>query len=467
VGIDVRAALGARVQMGFAIREKAEHLLTFHGIRLFLMEMVASWTPTTPELEAKVLFGRQIWDAAQHADMLGRRALELRAPLQPTVKIARGYVRILERMAAQTGTAERIQCLYEVVLPGLAKQYQRYLANTHHLQDEPTVRLLDSIQRDDARIITEAHDILAQMGHLEPAGFELLESLHVALEETLKCSLPLDAVSLSRGGVGHHEVRAKTVRGVTLRGDPAREPCFRVASTADEMFDMAGMSPESRRERLHRHMNNEIVAIEIAAQCLVDFPEADWDLRLQLARQCWDESRHATALKRRLLELGGFKGEFPISNYEWNVTSILDSLAARLAVQNRIFEAGLMDLLGGLRKLWRAAGDETTAAVLESILADEVGHVRFANQWIRRMAKADRRVLLQVAQGIGFLKKAAVTQVSGNFEAEDIGRNHYQLGEVNVEDRKLAGFTDEEINSFLTSVGLASVLPPRLQEAIP
>ncbi len=254
----------------------------------------------------------------------------------------------------------------------------------------------------------------------------------------------------------------KVIRGVTLRADPAREACFHVVQTGNEMYEMAGMSLESRRERLHRHMNNELGAIEIAAQCLVDFPEADWELRLQLARQCWDEARHASALRRRLFELGGYKGEFPIANYEWSVTCILDSLAARLAVQNRTYEAGLMDLLGNLRKLWRAAGDEKTAEMLEDILADEVGHVRFANQWIRKMAETDRRVLLKVAQGISFLKSAGITQVAEGTDAPE--RNDYQLGGVNVEDRQLAGFTNDEIQSFLRSVGLSSLMPPAMHE---
>ena len=49
------------------------------------------------------------------------------------------------------------------------------------------------------------------------------------------------------------------VRGLTLRRDPAREPCFTVVHTPDAMHEYADMSEVSRRERLHRHMNNEMV----------------------------------------------------------------------------------------------------------------------------------------------------------------------------------------------------------------
>jgi uncharacterized ferritin-like protein (DUF455 family) len=252
----------------------------------------------------------------------------------------------------------------------------------------------------------------------------------------------------------------KVVRGITLRSDPAREACFKVAHTGDEMMEMSGFAEESRRERLHRHMNNETGAIEIAAQCLVDFPDAPWELRMQLARQCWDEARHVAALYRRLLELGGRKGEFPISNYEWGITGMQDSLVGRLAIQNRTFEAGLMDLLGNLRKMWKKVGDEVTADVLENILVDEIGHVRFANQWIRRLAEQDRRALLKVAMAIRALAasdQAHAPEAFAKSEAATVYVN--DLGDVNVEDRRLAEFTDNEIDTYLRNNGLSGLLP--------
>src|SRR6185295_2448761 len=110
-------------------------------------------------------------------------------------------------------------------------------------------------------------------------------------------------------------------------------------------------------EVVHRHMSNEITSLDIAAQMLIDFPDAPWELQLELARQCWDEARHVGVLRRRLEEMGGRKGEFPISTFEWSVTSALDSIAARLATQNRTFEAGAMDVVGALARNFRRIGD--------------------------------------------------------------------------------------------------------------
>jgi len=129
--------------------------------------------------------------------------------------------------------------------------------------------------------------------------------------------------------VSAREFPTKVVRGVTLRADPPREGAFQVVQVDAEMHEYPGMTLQSQRERLHRHMSNEMGSLEIAAQCLTDFPEAPWELRLELARQAWDESRHVMALHRRLRQIGGRKGEFPVGNFEWSVTCSLDSLPAR------------------------------------------------------------------------------------------------------------------------------------------
>ena len=255
--------------------------------------------------------------------------------------------------------------------------------------------------------------------------------------------------------------KRKVVLGFTLCADPAREPCFKVAQTDEEMTQWEGANSEVvRREKLHRHMNNETGAMEIAAQCPADFPDAPWELRMQLARQTSDESRHVSSLYRRLKQLGGHKGEFPIGNFEWCVTNLCDTLIARLAIQNRTFEAGQMDLLGTLRNTWRAVGDETTAEVLEHILADEINHVRFANLWIKRMVHEDRRLLLKVAVAMRLLADAQTATDVNSTKAKVSGENGEKKGvgiAVNVEDRRHADFSDAEIEEILRQSGMSSI----------
>jgi uncharacterized ferritin-like protein (DUF455 family) len=258
--------------------------------------------------------------------------------------------------------------------------------------------------------------------------------------------------------IGHFQLA-----GLTLREPPARESCFTVVQRDAEMHEYDGDDPRALRETVHRHMSNEITSLDIAAECLAGFPDAPWELRLELARQCWDEARHVEALHRRLRALGGHKGEFPISTFEWSITCALDTLAARLATQNRTFEAGAMDVVGSLAPAVREVGDAETAEVLDGILADEVHHVRFANRWIKAFVEQDRRVLLKVVAAVRFLARANAALQSQAGEPNAVGRRMADPAErvpaVNVEDRRLAEFSDEEIHEVLRQAGFRSLIP--------
>ena len=135
----------------------------------------------------------------------------------------------------------------------------------------------------------------------------------------------------------------------------------------------------------------------------------------------------------------------------------------RLAVENRTFEAGLIDILGTMRNRWREVGDHETADLLEGILADEVTHVRFANRWIRRITEEDPRNLLKVAQAVRYLRqvfddlapKVGDTNALGEVWTDERRRPPA----VNVEDRRAADFSDEEVTEVLRQAGFRSILP--------
>jgi uncharacterized ferritin-like protein (DUF455 family) len=226
-----------------------------------------------------------------------------------------------------------------------------------------------------------------------------------------------------------------TVRGVVLRRDPAREPCFNLVHLHEEVPDQSDMSPLHRRQKLHREYNQEVQTLEIAALCLSDYPEAPWALRLELARQCWDEARHSALMYRRLVEIGGRKGEFPIANLDWSVVAMLESLAARLAIQHRTFEAGSLDMEAEAGDLWREAGDDETGEIFDAIESDEIAHVRFANEWLKYMTDADPRVVLHVAAAVAWLRKVVVA--TG-------GRPILPIP-TSAENRQLASFSPAEI----------------------
>ena len=75
-----------------------------------------------------------------------------------------------------------------------------------------------------------------------------------------------------------------------LREPPARDECLKVVTRDADMHEFGDFSDVARRESLHRHMTNEMTSVDMAAACVAEFPDAPWGLRMELARQAWDEA---------------------------------------------------------------------------------------------------------------------------------------------------------------------------------
>ena len=116
-----------RLGMGLSVSDRGKAVATFRYVHVELMETLAQWTPTSPEMEVKLMLGEHIWDAAQNADALGKRTRELRLPLQHSLKPVDAYVHLLEEIRQERDTSRRLSGLYDAILPGLDARYHAYL----------------------------------------------------------------------------------------------------------------------------------------------------------------------------------------------------------------------------------------------------------------------------------------------------------------------------------------------------
>ncbi|HEY8476947.1 MAG TPA: DUF455 family protein, partial [Chloroflexota bacterium] len=118
-----------------------------------------------------------------------------------------------------------------------------------------------------------------------------------------------------------------------------------------------------------------------------------------LARQIWDEVRHADMQWRRLEELGGRPDAAPVALWISEHCGFHDDPLARLIVLQRAAEGRAVDLhRQRVVRLLEEQGDRETAAIFDYILADEKGHVGFSH-WINELTRDDperRRRLLEI-----------------------------------------------------------------------
>ncbi len=219
---------------------------------------------------------------------------------------------------------------------------------------------------------------------------------------------------------------------------PARDARFEVKEKWSELRNLDGQDPEHQTEFLHRQMNEEINSIEISARNLSDFPDAPWELRMAMARQCWDEARHCEAFRRLFEARGGTVGEYPVINFQYRIITNINSLAGRLAVQNRSFEAAGIDAIDLNLQVYDAERDRAFIALFEMQLADEMQHVRFGNDWVKRLIDLEGpRTTFAVAR--------AVAQAGMAFQqVADAGSAMYYP--VSDDARREAGFNDDEID---------------------
>ena len=160
--------------MSLTVKERGTAVATHRHVMVKLMETLARWVPTTPEMEVKLLFGSHIWDVAQHADALGKRTHELRMPLQHSLPPIQEYRELLDDVDAIGDTGDRISAFYDVLLPGIGARLRAYLETTDDLMDGPTVRIIDRILYDHTRMIRESDALRAEFpalrGKAEPLG---------------------------------------------------------------------------------------------------------------------------------------------------------------------------------------------------------------------------------------------------------------------------------------------------------
>ena len=208
---------------------------------------------------------------------------------------------------------------------------------------------------------------------------------------------------------------------------------------------------ESIRERVHGILVGELQAMEGAGRSVCDFPDAPWEFTMDMARQVWDESRHVEIYLGLLDHLGGYVGEFPETTILWRCACAEDA-AARVAGVNRGLEGLACDVFNQLVHIARKLGDPILERSVDFVLADEITHVRMGSRWLNELTRGDaerRRKAIEFQDSIDERFNLGGSRQDGEHELVAIS--------IAKDARKLAGFTDEEIERLVKSTQRSQV----------
>jgi uncharacterized ferritin-like protein (DUF455 family) len=152
----------------------------------------------------------------------------------------------------------------------------------------------------------------------------------------------------------------------------------------------AGGSTAKRIALLHALAHIELNAIDLAWDLVARFgrpemPRAFFDDWVKVADE---EALHFELLSARLQALGAAYGDLPAHDGLWEAATVTaHDLLARLAIVPLVLEARGLDVTPATVADMQRADDHASAALLERIYRDEIGHVAAGMRWFETFAR--------------------------------------------------------------------------------
>lgn len=259
-------------------------------------------------------------------------------------------------------------------------------------------------------------------------------SLHACARRCLDSTdiadkLALSAETARRFAADELAVDAEAPFGAVAGGEIPGRP-QRPHLVAPRALAQRGLgSAQGRAALVHAVAHIEFNAINLAWDAVYRFRGLPLAYYRDWVGVAVDEARHFGLLSARLAELGHAYGDFDAHDGLWEMAmQTADSCLARMALVPRVLEARGLDVTPGMIERLRSVGDAATVAILETILAEEVGHVAAGSRWFAWCCA--REGLDAPATFHGLIE----THMRGSLR-----------GPFNVAARLRAGFTPEEL----------------------
>ena len=187
---------------------------------------------------------------------------------------------------------------------------------------------------------------------------------------------------------------------------------------------------QGRVSLLHSLAHIEFNAMNLALDAIWRFPDMPQQYYEDWLRVAKEEAYHFSLVQKHIQTLGFSYGDFPAHNSLWEmVERTTDGVIARMALVPRTMEARGLDAVPMIRDRFKQIKDVQAVEILEIILRDEIGHVLIGNRWFNFLCAKDN--LSPIATYKDLARKYCAPTLRGPF---------------NIQARKQAGFTDEELN---------------------
>jgi hypothetical protein len=356
---------------GYDVDENAIRFSNYFHVLRELVHVANGWLPLEPDFDTKYRLAEHIHDDARSISRIKRRLYELRHPSDYPGAPGEELEALLERLneAPTPGAYRRVA--YGEIKPTLLRALRVHLEELDPVSDEPSLHVL-------VKIVARQERHLRQLGSAtSQVTIEDLGELPLRMREQreLRVMPPLvepardEFVEVREGGDPY------LARELYINGPENHVP----------------IEPEEQKHFFHGLMDAELCAAELMACNSHEHPEMPWDFHVDMARQTWDEMRHARMHDILMkTELGCEWGDYPVG-FSYFRSVYAHDLLDRLALFNSTSEQKAMWRHSHRRKVLVERGQQQVAKVFDYLLADEVPHVHNGTRWGSYMLGGDER----------------------------------------------------------------------------
>jgi uncharacterized ferritin-like protein (DUF455 family) len=171
-------------------------------------------------------------------------------------------------------------------------------------------------------------------------------------------------------------------------------------------------------------------------------------LKMDMARQAWDEARHVEISVMLSNWMGTEIGQYAENTVLFEAACSADPVL-RLAGVNRALEGLAIDVFTTMKEFGDLAGDPYLEFCEDWMLADEVTHVKMGSDWLRKVTENDperRRKALEFQSVVDKLFSYGGTRSDSEESPIGLARRF----------RELAGFSESEVED-IADVSLAAL----------
>jgi uncharacterized ferritin-like protein (DUF455 family) len=322
-----------------------------------MIDFASAWVINSADTKFKILLGQKIGLDAIYVAQISTRLSEMLCEAF-TICPSRDYERNFDQNTHLSNTQD-IASFFTALIKDMLTDLEDYLDSGKNIEDEPTLIIL-----------THLRSIL----HHQVTSFQTLQIKPLTL---VSIKLADDQIAQPYDSMGAIPIIAN------IPGRPPNMHYSDKPDVDDKTFQETARSLESLRKFLHFiYLGVEIPTMEVCARMMLDHRDMPLAFKLDLARQIWDEARHAAFMRRRMEELGCFEGEYAYSYPSWTSYMMGDDIAEQLAMLQVVTEGNGLDAGIFLASELRNNGDYETAEIFEYQNMDETTHAGLGNKWL-------------------------------------------------------------------------------------